>query len=137
MTRPLPDVHAGPAVAYWEGTGRGEIVVQACTRCGYRRWPPAVRCPECLGEDCRLVVLRPQGTIWSYATYERSFHPAFDDRVPYVVGLIEMESGILMVGNVLGDGEPAVGAPVVADFEQVTPEITLVHWRLATGGSGR
>lgn len=130
MTRPLPDVESGPAAAYWAGTRRHELLVQECAGCGYRRWPPAERCPECLAEGGRWVAIPPEGTLWSFATYERSFHPAFDDRIPYVVGLVEVGPGILMVGNVVGDAAPTVGDPVVAEFEAVTPEVTLVHWRV-------
>lgn len=137
MTRPLPDVDDRVNGPYWEGTREGEIRVQECARCGYRRWPPARRCPECLAEDHRLVALVPRGTIWSFATYERSFHPAFDDRLPYVVGLVEVVPGLLMVGNVVGDLPPAVGAPVSAVFDRVTPAVTLVNWRVDPGrGAG-
>jgi uncharacterized OB-fold protein len=69
--------------------------------------------------------------IWSYATYHRALDPAFADRVPYVVGLVELLPEVKMYGIVLAEpDEVQIGHRVGAVFEDVTDEITLVRWRL-------
>jgi hypothetical protein len=61
--------------------------------------------------------------------------PAFADRVPYAVVLVELEEDptLRLVGNVL-DAEPhevEIGSPVEVAFEELSEEITLPQWRLA------
>ncbi len=76
------------------------------------------------------MTLPPTGTIWSFATYDRAFHPGFADLVPYVVGLVEVTPGVIMVGNIVGEIPPTVGAAVGAVFEPVADGVALVQWQV-------
>ena len=41
----LPDTDDPVAAAFWAGTARGELLVQACAACGAWRMPPRPMCP--------------------------------------------------------------------------------------------
>src|SRR5581483_10782602 len=78
---------------YWEGTRKGELRVQRCTKCGTFRWE------------------RPWHPV----------HPALKGHGPYVVVLVELPDAgnVRMLGNLLGDPqqEVKIGAEVQAVFE--------------------
>ena len=89
-------------------------------------------CPECLDASSEWVDVPAEGLIWSYVVYHRAFHPGFERDIPYVVGVIELESGVRIEGAIVdAAGNVEVGKPVVALFDDVTPEVTLLKWQLA------
>jgi uncharacterized protein len=137
-TKPLPDV-ADPLVApFWEGTRQSRLVVQTCSTCGYRRWPPGLVCPECQSPDSEWTEVDAAGELYSYATYHRALDKAFSDDVPYSVGLIQLDSGPRMLGTMRNpEEELRIGGRVRAVFEAVTPEVTFVRWAMEdTTGQG-
>ncbi len=70
------------------------------------------------------------GTVWSFCIYHRAFDPAFDDALPYNVALIELDSGPLMISNVLGvEAEDLqIGMRVIALTKEVVPDRLLVYF---------
>jgi len=130
-TKPLPDVEDPLVGPFWEGTRQSRLLVQACTSCGYLRWPPGPVCPECQCQDSDWTEVQGAGELYSYATYHRPLDKAFSDDVPYSVGLVQLDSGPRMLG-VLQNPEDSlrIGGRVRAVFEAVTPEVTFVRWAL-------
>jgi len=59
------------------------------------------------------------------------YHPGFAAEVPYALVVIELEEGARLVSNLVGCpvGAIAIGMPVEAVFEDVTPEVTLPKFR--------
>ncbi|HWE68152.1 MAG TPA: OB-fold domain-containing protein [Acidimicrobiales bacterium] len=123
---------------YWAAAHDHRLVVQRCTACGSFRWPPLPSCPECLASTAEWLDSSLTGVIWSYVVYRRAFHPGFRDDLPYVVAIVELESGLRVEGAVLGPPDAvAIGLLVEAVFDDVTPDVTLVKWQLAPPfGSG-
>jgi uncharacterized OB-fold protein len=63
-------------------------------------------------------------------TYQK-FHPAFADRVPYVLLLVELaeQAGLLMYGNPRPESsQVTAGMAVQAQFEPISDAYTLVQW---------
>ena len=58
---------------------------------------------------------------------------AFDDSLPYVVAMIDLEEGVRILSNVVGCGpeDVAIGMPVTVTFDAVTPDVTLPRFRPA------
>ena len=83
-----------------------------------------------------------RGSVYSFTVTHQAFHPAFADRVPYVVATIELEEGVRMVSDLPDDDvdNVAIGKEVEVFYEEVDDEITLPRFRLrkgsAVGGSG-
>jgi uncharacterized OB-fold protein len=134
----LPDRDDPLTAPYWDAALEGRLVVQRCHSCAYLRWPAAELCPVCLSTESSWVELSGEGTVWSFAVYQRAMHPAFADAVPYTVATIELVEGPHMVGTVLtstgdadADGELHIGDRVSTVFDRVTPEISIVRWRPA------
>ncbi len=128
----LPLVDDPVTAPFWTGARERRVALQRCLRCAYVRWPPARVCPECLAEETRWETVQGRGTIWSFAVYVRALHPAFADDVPYTVAAVELDAGPLMIGRLdeAPSWEPAIGDRVEPAFEDVTPDVTLVRFRV-------
>lgn len=135
MQRLLPDVSDDLYAPFWEGTRQRELRVQKCAACGAYLWPPRPLCPRCQGGNLTWVPVSPRGTVYSFSISYRPFHPAFADKVPYGLVLVDLEHNIRMLGNMEGLDELRlrVGLPVEAAFEKVTAGVTLVQWQERRG----
>ena len=135
LPRPVPEPD-GLDAPYWEGTRRGELMVQKCNACGTWQWGPEWICHRCLSFDLDWTTVARQGRIYSWERAWHPVHPALRGQPPYVVVLVELPhaGNIRMIGNLVDapTGDVPIGAPVAAVFEphdDATPPFTLVHWR--------
>jgi uncharacterized protein len=99
-----------------------------------QRWqyPALPVCASCLEQTLRWEDVTPRGTIWSFATYHRAFHPGFKSDLPYTVAIVETPEGVRFSGRLLGDKDAfAIGAAVTVKFVDQTDEFTLPMWELS------
>jgi uncharacterized OB-fold protein len=128
---PLPDVDDPLTAEFWAAAKDGRLVLPRCGHCGYLQWPPEKVCPECQHTERSWEEFAAEGTLWSYAVYHRALDPAFADKIPYVVGLIELDAGRKMYGLMLDDEDSVqIGQRVTGVFEPVTDEVTFLRWRV-------
>jgi uncharacterized OB-fold protein len=113
---------------FWAEAAAGRLSFQRCADCGYLRWPPATLCPECWSPASAWEPVERGGTIWSFGIYDRAFDPAFEDAVPYVVALVELDAGPRMIANVVGvePKDVTIGMRVSAAFEPLSDGVALV-----------
>lgn len=129
---PVPDEDSRP---FWEGCRRHQLLMQRCSACGVLRFHPRPMCSKCRSMVSEWVPVSGRGTIASRVVVHAPVLPAFQDRVPYAVVLVELDEdpGLRLVGNVL-DAAPEqvrIGLPVRVAFEELTDEVTLPQWQLA------
>ncbi|HEU5160564.1 MAG TPA: OB-fold domain-containing protein [Streptosporangiaceae bacterium] len=113
---------------FWAGARAGELRIQRCGACGALRHPPGPMCPRCHAVAREHVAASGRGTVYSYVVHH---HPPVPGReAPFVVGLIELEEGVRMVGNVIGcaPADVHIGMPVHVTFERVDDDLTLPQW---------
>ncbi|TPW98534.1 OB-fold domain-containing protein, partial [Schumannella luteola] len=89
-------------------------------------------CPVCLDERWEWQALSGRGTVLSKLVFHQSYHPAWKDRLPYNVVLVQLEEGPRMISNVLPlTGEDfAVGDAVEVAFDP-EGEVTIPRFRVA------
>ena len=97
---PVPD---DDTRAFWEGVGRGELLVQRCTGCGRRVWQPSPVCPSCSATELAWQPIEGEGTIVSWIVVRPPTLPAYADLVPLVVLLVELEESVRMLGYLVDD----------------------------------
>lgn len=136
MPAPVPAAD-GLDLSYWEGTRRGELMVQCCGGCGTWQWGPEWICHECHSFAIEWRQVEGTGLIYSWERPWHPVHPALKERGRYTAVLVELPhaGNIRMVGNLLGpdDQEVVIGAAVEAVFEphdDTETPYTLVQWRL-------
>jgi uncharacterized OB-fold protein len=127
----FPDVDDPATAPFWKGTRDGKLLVQACKKCGYLRWPPGPLCNECLASETEWTEVSPTGTLWSHAAYHRAMNPRLKDQIPYTVALVELTDGPRMYGRLVnGAAKVEPGLPVRAVFQEIEPGVTIVNWEV-------
>ena len=133
--RPAPPATALPQ-PFWAGGLSGELRLQRCANCGHIRYPVSTICPVCWSADCDWTPLSGRGTVQSHIVFERAYHEAWADQVPYVVALIELDEGPVLVSNVVGVHPSAVrvGQPVTVTFARRSATAALPQFTPVDGG---
>ena len=138
----LPDIDDQDAAPFWQGTARGELLLQTCAGCGQRRMPPRPMCFACRSLQHRWVKLSGRGTVWSFVVSHPPLLPAYQALAPYnvITVAIEEDPSIRFVGNLVvrPDGpineiDPAtirIGEPVRVVFQQIE-DVFLPRWMRA------
>lgn len=113
---PVPDAVTAP---FWEGCAQRELRIQECRACRFRWLPGSVVCPHCWSDAVTWVASAGEGTVVTFAVYHRSYHPAFQPLVPYVVAVVELAEGPRLVSNVVGVAPERVrvGMRVLVEFQ--------------------
>ena len=129
-TKPLPHPNE-VSQPFWDAAKRHELQIQRCNACGIYIFYPREACSECLAADLIWLPVSGKGTLYSYTIAQAPTHPAFAGDVPYVIAIIELEEGPHITTNLVGCPieDVTIGIPVVAAFEDVSTEMTLVKFR--------
>ena len=130
--KPLPRPST-VSLPFWQAAKRHELHIQRCGSCGAYVFYPREVCAECLSSDLSWVKVSGKGTVYSYTIAQAPTHPAFAEDVPYIVAIVELTEGPHITTNITGCKPDAVriGMPVIATFDEVTPDMTLVKFRPA------
>jgi hypothetical protein len=124
---PLPDVDDPIAGPFWEFCRRHELWIQRSRSSGRFVFPPR---PAYAG-DWEWTRVSGLGRVLTFVVTRPPFLPAFADRVPFAIAVVELDEGPRLVGNVLGCPVERVrcGLEVELVFEDLTPRVTLPQWR--------
>ncbi|GGF74852.1 Zn-ribbon domain-containing OB-fold protein [Mameliella alba] len=98
---PVPTKNALNA-PYWDALGRGQLAYQHCEACGHAWLPARSECPHCLSPEHGWEMATGRGKLISWVVYHRAFNPAFQDRVPYNVAVVQLDEGPRMISNIVG-----------------------------------
>jgi uncharacterized OB-fold protein len=132
---PAPLVDAD-SIQFWEAADRGELRLCHCTACGTYLQPPLERCKRC-GAGTHFVPAAGTGTIYSFIVVHHPSVPAFADKVPYVLAIVELDEGIRLPGLLLDETGPgvAVAQPVQAEIIEIAgaPHAAVAFRRAPTG----
>ncbi len=124
MTHTLTDLLMGTAPTvidetkpFWEGTLKGELLVQVCNECGTKQLPGGPCCTTCLSQDLSWQKASGRATLFTFTVVHHAFHPAFADKVPYVVADVQLEEGPIITSTVTD-----------VPLEQITIGMPLQVW---------
>ena len=96
---PQPDVETQP---YWDAARDGKLLVKECRACGRSFLYPRAYCPRCWSADTAWKEATGRGTVYTFTVVHQNDLPPFNERVPYVVAIVELEEGVRMTSNVEG-----------------------------------
>ena len=119
MSLPVPDIDDVNRL-YFEGTAKGELRIRACNSCDARFRFAHAWCPVCWSQDLDFQVASGRGRIETFTVVHQAPYPSFEDRIPYVIALVELEEGVRMMGNIVDcePGEVTIGMAVAVTFEE-------------------
>ncbi len=98
LPTPLRDALNAP---YWESLERGILNFQRCKACGHSWLPARSECPNCLGDEWGWRPAAGGAKLISWVVYHMAYHPAFANRLPYTVAVVELDEGPRMISNIL------------------------------------
>ncbi len=126
---PVPDAASRP---FFDGTLRGELVLQRCGACGQWMWPVRFRCISCLSDDLSWEASAGTGTIYSFTLVHQLVHPGFAGDLPYNVVMVDLDEGVRIISNLvdIANDEVQIGQRVAVTFELVSDEVSLPRFRL-------
>ena len=128
---PLPDELTRP---FWDATGEHRLEIQRCGQCGYYNHPPKPLCDRCGSEELAFEAVSGKGAIYSYTVMRQRNVRGFQDEVPYLNVIVELDEQpmLFMITNLVGAGldDAKIGQRVEVTYEE-RDEVTLPQFRLA------
>jgi uncharacterized OB-fold protein len=120
---------------FWEGAKEHKLMIQRCQACGFYNHPPRDVCRNCLSTELAPSQVSGKGRLYSYTVAQQAFHPAFVDRVPYIVATITLDEqpGLQVLSNVVGcdEDELTMDMPVEVTFEEIDADVVLPMFKKA------
>jgi len=129
--RPLP-IPTAETTPYWDAALEGTLKIQYCPACARHQFYPRRFCTTCLTQEIQWVQASGLGRVYTYTICHVAGHPAFETRVPYAIGMIELDEGVRMLAGIVASDldHLAIGARVQVCFERASSEIALPMFRL-------
>jgi uncharacterized OB-fold protein len=132
--KPLPNPAHWPASQpFWEAAKRHELVMPRCRRCNKLFFYPRENCPICLESDIEWQKVSGLGRLHSFTVIHQPANAAFQDDVPYVYAMVQLDEGPRMISNLVecAPQDAQVDMRLQAVFDDITPDWTLVKFRPA------
>lgn len=130
--KPLPEITA-LTKPFWRGAKDGKLMMQRCSRCATMNFFPKPWCVECGHRGLEWIEVKPRGVLYSYTVSYAVMmnYPAWKDDLPVVLGIIDLDDGGRLYGQVTGCAPEAlrIGMPLQAYFEPVSEEAGIPKFR--------
>ncbi len=111
---------------------RYNLKANKCETCGNVYFPPRIVCPKCRRKGkLKTIYLKGTGKIYSF-TEVHSPAVGFEDQVPYVFAIIEMDEGTKITGQIVDvrGKDVKIGDKVKVVFRKIQSEDPegLIHY---------
>lgn len=119
---------------YWDAAREHRLLMPRRAD-GTYFWYPRVLTPGTLDDRWAWAEVSGRGTVYSFTIDRRGTAPGFAADAPYVIAIVELEEGPHFTTNIVGCPieDVRIGMPVEAVYDDVTDDITLVHFRPPAG----
>lgn len=126
--RPAPE-----SLPYWQAAREHRLALPKCDDCNQYWFPPSRTCPHCLSTSFSFENVSGKGKVYSFVTFHRVYRPAFENEVPYVVALVELDEGPRLLTNILGVAYDQVKCDMRVEvvFDDYDSEISIPKFRPA------
>ncbi len=120
---------------YWDAVDAHRLELLRCPACGHFVHYPRRVCNQCLSTDLKPEVISGRGTLYSYCEVMQASHPYFAARLPYFIGVIDIEEepGVRIPTGLVDctADDLRCGISVEVVFRDLTPTLTLPYFRPA------
>jgi len=100
-----------------------------CIQCGKTHLPPRPMCDNCLSQEFDWIEVSKKGKLLTYTTIYVAPHQ-FQDRIPYSVGIIQLEEELKIPGIMmdLSENDLQIDMTLEIDIESCTTEYSWPNW---------
>jgi hypothetical protein len=106
---------------FWDAAREGPLAVQRCADCAYYNHPPRAACDKCQSTNLEFSDVSGHGSVWTYTVMHQKSVAGFEEAVPYLTALVELDEQplLLMVTNLPGVApeDVRIGLRVRVTFE--------------------
>jgi uncharacterized protein len=96
---PQPDFETQP---YWDAARDRRLLIKHCNACEQDFFYPRTYCPNCWSADTEWKEASGRGRVYTFTVvYQNDLSP-FNERLPYVVAIVELDEGVRMTSNIEG-----------------------------------
>jgi len=103
-----PERFAPPTSAaaepYWAATRERRLDLQRCLTCDRAVHFPREICPHCHGVELSFATSAGVGAVYAVTIMPTPALPSMAGRAPYAVALVDLDDGVRMLTNLVGDG---------------------------------
>lgn len=94
-----------------------------CNSCGDLQFPPRIVCSKCKHREFKPFSFSGKGSVYSYSTVFQAA-AQFEDHVPYIVALIDLEEGPRITAQLtdVASDEVEIGMPVEMVIRKISEE---------------
>jgi uncharacterized OB-fold protein len=91
-----------------------------CKNCGFVTFPPRLICPACKSRKFETITLADKGKVVTYTIIRVPPQP-FVDQAPYAVGIVELDDGVRLTGQIVDFDfeELKIGQRVKIEFRKI------------------
>lgn len=101
--RLLPLFPEPDTAPFWAATAEHRLTYQICRACGQVVFHPRRHCTCCTSGDLEWRDSAGAGTVYTFTVIRQHGHPFFRARIPYLVGLIDLDEGFRMLAEIAAD----------------------------------
>lgn len=125
---PAPDPETQP---FWDAARSGRLLLRRCLDCGRIHFYPRPFCPFCWSERVEWVEGSGRATLYTWSVVRRNDLPPFNERVPYVAAVVDLEEGPRMMTNIVDCDFEAleIGMPLEVLFQEISKDVTIPVFR--------
>ena len=118
---------------FWDGLQDGKFLLRHCNACGRDHYYPRPFCPTCWSDDLSWKEASGRAKIYTYSVVHVNDLPPFNERVPYVAAIVELEEGPRVMTNIEGlpFDELQADLPVVVEYKAISDDVTIPVFRRA------
>jgi len=119
IDKPVPKPTSDSA-RFWDGCNHEQVLLQKCHACSRAQFYPRPFCVHCGSDQLDWIEAGGGGSIHSFTIVHKPANRAFDADVPFIIALIDLDEGVRMMLNVIGEDRLAttVGRRIRIGFEQ-------------------
>jgi uncharacterized protein len=125
---PAPDPETQP---FWDAARAGTLLIRRCRDCGRFHFYPRPFCPSCWSSNVEWVEASGRASLYTWSVVRRNDLPPFNERVPYVAAVVDLEEGPRMMTNVVDCDVDAleIGMPLEVVFRPIADDVTIPVFR--------
>jgi uncharacterized protein len=131
LPRPTPETKP-----FWDGAKQHKLMLPWCNACARAHFFPRNCCPHCFSFDLEWRQASGRGKLHTFVINHKAAR-GFEDKVPYVIAVVELAEGPRMMSNIVMQEVPTpdnlrVDMDLEVCFDDITADITLPKFRIVS-----
>jgi len=117
--------------AFWDAATEGRLLIKRCRSCGRAHYYPRTFCPHCWSADVEWEEADGGGTVYTFSVVHQNDLPPFNERVPYVAAIVDLDEGPRVMTNIVDCDVDSVvvGMSVEVTFRPLDDELSIPVFR--------